>query len=213
MTGGRVLESCRIRNKRIGPTGRRRRRPDRARAMTDFAVVIVLRLIVRTGTGERSPHERQILIDNQTTEDSRDHVLMLIVWKLNQKLAGNGRIAKRETGVVPRRYLRVAVTTNYRSRAFEKMLTMTTHAGIMTGKVCNVGKLPDLFPVSGRNLMAGVTGTLMFFCGVGESGIVNRRQCWTLHRRFTNLSLLRLGCVAKANSGKACHRTEDCQEN
>ena len=138
---------------------------------------------------------------------------MPIVWKLNQKLAGNGRIAKRETAVVPRRYLRVAITANDRPCAFEKLLTMTTHAGIMTGKVCNVGKLPDLFPVSGRNLMAGVAGPLMLFCGVGKSGIVNRRHCRTLHPRFTNPSLLRLSCVAKTNSGEAGHQTddEDCQ--
>src|SRR5258705_7803692 len=130
---------------------------------------------------------------------------MLVVGKLNEKLSRRRGVAKRETCVIPRRYVRVAIAANDRPCAFEKLLTMTTHAGIMTGKVRNVGKLSYLFPVSGRNLVAGVAGALMFFCSVGESGIVYRRHCRTLHRRFTNPSLLRQRCVVKTNSGEACH--------
>jgi len=57
--------------------------------------------------------------------------------------------------------------------------------------------------------MAGIAGTLMFFGGVGEAGIVNRRHCRTLHRRFTNPSLLRERCVVKTNSGEASEKTDD----
>ncbi len=185
--------------------------------MADFAVVVVLRLVIGIRTGERRAHEKVIFISAQaledSREDSRDHVLMFIVRKFNQKLAGGRRITKRETCVVPWRYLRVATVANYGFCALEKLLTMTTHAGSMTGKVCNVGKLPYLFPVNCWNFVASVAGALVFFCSVGKPRIVYRRRRRTLHRWFAHPALLRLSCVVKTNSGEASERTQDCQEN
>jgi len=184
--------------------------------MADFAVVVVLGLIISIRTGERSAHEKVIFISAQALEhsgeDSRDYVLMFIVRKLNQKLAGGRRITKRETCFISRRYLRVATAANYRSCAFEKLLAMTTHAGSMTRKVCNIGKLSYLFPVNCGNFVASVAGTLVFLCSVGEPRIVYRRHRGPLHRWFAH-ALLRLNWVVKTNSGEARHRTQDCQEN
>src|SRR4029077_6089974 len=139
----------------------RRSRNASARAMTDFAVIVVLRFIVGISSDERSPHERLIGINSRVTEGARDHVLMFIVRKLNQELARGSRITKCETCVVPRRNSRVATATNHRSGAFEELLTMATHTGSMTGKICNVGKLSYFFPVSGWSFVAGVAGALM----------------------------------------------------
>jgi hypothetical protein len=49
---------------------------------------------------------------------------------------------------------------------------MTTNTSIVAGIIGNVGKVSQLFPVIGRNLVAGIAGSLMLFCGVRESRIV-----------------------------------------
>ena len=105
---------------------------------------------------------------------------MLVVRKLDQKLAGSRWVTKRETHIVLRRYLRVATGTNDRLRTFEKLRTMTANAGSVTGKVCNVGKVSYLFPVGRRNLVASVARALMFFSCVGETGVVDggSRRAW-----------------------------------
>jgi len=184
--------------------------------MADLAVVVVLRLVIGIRSGELSAHEKAIFIAQalkDSGEDSRDHVLMFIVRKLNQKLAGGRRITKREAGFVSRRDLRVATAANYRFCAFEKLLTMTTHAGSMTGEVCDVGKLSYLFPVNGWNFVAGVAGALVFLGNVGEPRIVYSRRRRTLHRWFARRALLRLSCSVKTNSGEASERSQNCYEN
>lgn len=191
MTERRVLESCRIRNKGVGPTASRSGRHRGARAVTNFAVVVVLRLIISARTNERSPYERMTFINSLTSKNPGDHVLVFIVRKLNHKLAGRGRFSKCETCVVPWRYLRVATAANCRLRAFEELLPMTTHAGSMTWKICSVGKLSYLFPVSGWNLVAGITGPLMFLSGVGESRIVDRWFGRASHGWFAHYTPLR----------------------
>ena len=120
MTERRVLESCRIRNKGVGPTASRSGRYRGARAVANFAVVVVLRLIISARTNERSPYERMTFINSRASKDPGYYVLVFIVRKLDYKLAGRGRFTKRETRVVTWRYLRVAAAANCRLRAFEE---------------------------------------------------------------------------------------------
>jgi len=201
MTERRVLESCRIRNKGVGPTASRSGRHRGAQAVTNLAVVVVLRLIISARSNERSPYEMMTFINGRASKNPGDDVLVFIVRKLNHKLAGGGRFTKYETCVVPWRYLRVATAANCRLRAFEKLLPMTTHTGSMTGKICSVGKLPYLFPVSGWNFVAGITGSLMLFSGVGESRIVERGFGRASHGWFAHASLLSQSGVVKTNNG------------
>lgn len=201
MTERRVVESCRIRNKGVGPTASRSGRHRGARAVTNFAVVVVLRLIISARTNERSPNERMTFINSRPLKNSGDYVLVFIVRKLDHKLAGRGRFTKCETCVVPWRYLRVATAANCRLGAFEKLLPMTTHTGSVAGKICSVGKLSYLFPVSGWNLVAGITGPLMFLSGVGESRIVGCGFGRASHGWFAHASLLSQSGVVKTNNG------------
>ena len=94
---------------------------------------------------------------------------MLVVRKLDQKLARSNGVAKRETRIVPGRHLRMATGANDRLGALEELRTMTTYAGIVTGEVGNVGKVSCLFPVVRRHLVTSVAGALMFSSCVGES--------------------------------------------
>jgi len=93
--------------------------------------------------------------------------------KLDQELALGSRIPEGETRVIARRNLRMANRTNSGLCSFEKLGTMTADAGSVAGVVCDVGKVSYFFPVIGRNFMAGITGLLMLFCSMRESGIVN----------------------------------------
>src|SRR6478672_120595 len=157
MTQRRKLESISRRRKRIGPTGRRRRRHCSTWLMTDFAVVVVLLFLVcESRIAKRSTDELWRRIDPQSLEDSRDYVLMLVMWKLDQELAFAGRIAKSKARNVAWRDLRVTVRTNGGLGAFEELGAMTTDARIMTRKICNVRVVTNFFPVVSWNLVTGV---------------------------------------------------------
>lgn len=98
---------------------------------------------------------------------------MPVMRKLDQELARRCGIAERETRIIPRRNLRMANGTDGGLCPFEKLRTMATDACIVAGIVCDVGKVPYLFPIIGRNFVAGIAGLLVLFGSVGESGIVD----------------------------------------
>src|SRR5882672_4718360 len=104
---------------------------------------------------------------------------MLVVWKLGEELTLAGWIAKREARIVSRGNLRVADGTDDRLCAFEKLGAMTTHTSIVAGIIGNVGKVAHLFPVVGRDLVAGNAGSLMFFRSVKEPRIVDRGRAYS----------------------------------
>ena len=183
MTCRRVFEGCGIGHKPVPPAAGRRCWPSRKRGVTDFAVVVAQTVSLRLHSVDSS----RVCPDPQTTSlrygsqprgisQSRDHVLMLIVWKLDQKLARRRGVAKRKPGIVFRRHLRIATGTNYGFSTFEELLAMTTYTGVMSGKVSNVGKVSNLFPVVSWNLVASVALALMFFGGVRETRIVDTRR-------------------------------------
>src|SRR5882672_12754416 len=98
---------------------------------------------------ERGTHKPRFIRFLKALPNSCDHVLMLVVWKLDQELNRGAGIGKREAYIVSRRNFRVATGTDRRLRAFEKLLSMTTNTRIMPGIIGNVRKVPDFFPVVG----------------------------------------------------------------
>ena len=137
--------------------------------MADFAVVVVLRFLVSGSGGFKAgADELRLRFESQLAEEPRNYVLVFVVRKFDQELAFACGIAKGETRVVTRRNFRVAIRTNSRLRAFEKLDAMTTDTGIVTGKICDVGKVLNLFPVIGRDLVAGVASRLMLLRCMGK---------------------------------------------
>src|SRR5688572_25954132 len=132
--------------------------------MTDLAVVVTHTVTLRTLNTARS----RVGECAQTNSvryiglQSRNHVLVLVMRKLNQKLARRLRIAKSKTHIVPRRDLRMTNRADDGFRASEKLRPVTTDTRVVSRIIGNVGKLSHLFPVLSGNLVAGVAGSLMF---------------------------------------------------
>src|SRR5437762_4047819 len=107
---------------------------------------------------------------------------MLVVRKLDLELLWFRWIAKGKAGVILRRHLCMAVSTDNGLRAFEKLRPMTTHTGVMVRIVRDIGKPAHFFPVRCRVFVAGIAGFLMLFSGVRESRVINsrRRHTWRL---------------------------------
>jgi hypothetical protein len=72
-----------------------------------------------------------------------DHVLMLVVWKLDIELQLRRRIAECVTHIIAWRSLRMTHRTNWRPRTTEELWAVTTHARIVAGVIGDIGK-PDL---------------------------------------------------------------------
>ena len=92
----------------------------RALSMTDSAVVVILRRM-------REPQHR-------------DHVLVLIVRKLDRELQLQRRIPKRISRLIARRRLRVTHRADRRPGAAEELRSMTTHACIVTRVILDIRK-------------------------------------------------------------------------
>ena len=122
---------------------------------------------------------------SEITNDTGDHVLMFVVGKLDHELKWDTRITKGKPNIASRRDGRVADGTNYRPRSLEKLRAMAAHAGVMTGIIGYVGKVPYLFPVFCGRLVASVAAGLVFLCGVRKSRIIDRAgsssslRCWS----------------------------------
>ena len=96
-----------------------------------------------------------------------DHVLVLVVWKLDRELKLCGGIAKRVTHIIAWRCLRVTHRTDWRPRAAEELRPVTAHARVVTGVIRDVGKL---------YLVARVAGGLVLLRGVGKLRVINRQN-------------------------------------
>lgn len=114
--------------------------------MADRAVVVVLR---------RRMRERDSIQRLWTTE-ARDHVLMLIVWKLDRELSPWIRLSKRKSCLIPRRRFRMTDRTDLRSRAAEKLPAMTAHTRLVIRVIAGVN----------IRFMTRVAGLLMFLRSV-----------------------------------------------
>ena len=142
--------------------------------MTDFTVVVVLRLVIRDGRNvvrvKRSAHEQRLEFRNAA---ARDYVLMLVMRKLNHELSRADRITKSKASIMTRRHCGVADATDNRARASEKLRPVATHARVMTGIIGDVREVSYFFPVFSRRFMTGVAGGLVFGCRMGKLGIVD----------------------------------------
>ena len=129
--------------------------------VTDRAVVVILLL------WRRRVCESHVL---RRVEEVRDHVLVFVVRKLDRELQVRRRVAKSISRFVTRRSLRMAYGTDLRTRAFEKLRSMTTDACGVIGVVGDVRELRRIFT---GNDVAGFAFGLMLFCRVGKLGIVD----------------------------------------
>jgi len=127
--------------------------------MTDLTVVKVFCFVILWIT--KACTDEQPLSD-LAVENLRDHVLVFVVWKLNDKLALTGRIAKTETRIVTWGNPGVTYGTDWGFGAFEKLRTMATYTRVVSGIVRNVRKAAYLFPIAGRRVMAGIACALVF---------------------------------------------------
>ena len=125
-------------------------------------------LVSRSKRVKAGADELRLGFESKLTEEPCNYILVFVVRKLDQKLALACGIAKGKTRVVTRRNFRVAIRTNSRLRAFEKLGAVTTDAGIVTGKIGDVGKVANFLPIISRNLVAGVASRLMLLRRMGK---------------------------------------------
>ena len=124
--------------------GRNRLERRGALAVTDGAVVITLRRV-------REPQHR-------------NHVLVLVVRKLDPELQLRRGISESKPRVITRRSLRVTHRADRRLRATEELRSMTTDASIMARIIIDIRK---------RDLVTRITRCFMFRRRVRELGIIN----------------------------------------
>jgi len=98
---------------------------------------------------------------------------MLVMRKFNCELAQHVRLGEGKALIVARRDFSMADSTDLRTRAFEKLLAVTTHTRLMTRVIRNVGKVLDLLPILSWNLVTGIARLLMFPGGMGKLGIID----------------------------------------
>ena len=99
----------------------------------------------------------------------------------------------------------MAIGANGGLCAFEELLAMAPHAGIVTRIISDVGKVSYLFPVFGWNFMAGIAGSLMLTGRVGEARIINSNvRNWWLRDSLPRVSVTGLdtqaGCAHRAGT-------------
>ena len=104
-----------------------------------------------------------------------NHILMLIVRKLDRELVWSGRISKFQSRRIARRRSLVTARTNNRPIAPEELWTMTANARIVVRKVSNVGKVADLLPVGSWYLVTRVARSEVLPGGMGELRVIDPR--------------------------------------
>jgi len=161
------LESIRIRHKSIIPASSRRYGCFCVSDMADLTVVVFLRLVIGRVRGSHKGSSDQLTKQWPQTHPS-DNILVLVVGKLDGELLWPARITKTETRVMARGSFCVTDPANDGLRPFEELSAVTAHAGVVAGKVGNVGKISGLLPIRGGYLMAGVAGPLMLFSDMQE---------------------------------------------
>ena len=142
--------------------------------MTDRTIVVVRFLVVER---HRLPPMVRFDPHRRKSAQTRNHILMLVVWKLDRELSlvfcprlliCVVRFAEGEARLLAWRCMHVTDDTDCRAGsnhcpAREELLPMTTHASLMVGKVSNVGKVSSRSPRR-RNLVTLVAPeTHMFF--------------------------------------------------
>ena len=119
------------------------------------------------GCGARRVTDRAVVVVllRRMCERHCDHVLMLVVRKLDVELQLRRRVSKRETNIIARRRLRVTHRTDRRSGTLEKLRPVTAHARAMAGVIGDVGK---------GYFVAAIASGPVFRRGVGELRVIDR---------------------------------------
>ena len=163
----RRLKGIRTRHKSVRPTGRRRHRWFRISSVADLTVVVLLRFVIGRVRGSQKGNSDQ-LTRTWPRGQTGDHILVLIVGKLDGELLWPVRIAKTETRVIARRNLCMTDSANDGLGSFKKLCAVTANARVVTGKVRHVRKLSDLLPIGSGCLMTSAAGFLMCFGDMQE---------------------------------------------
>src|SRR6266540_3696465 len=90
---------------------------------------------------------------------------------------------------------------------------MATNTCVVPGIISDVRKVPYLFPVVRRNLVAAIASSLMLFGGVRESRVVDCRGTINLPRRRWSPSPLFLACCADADETDRTKEENTCRED
>src|SRR5688572_18767273 len=131
--------------------------------MTDRAVVVVLLL-------GRSVREFHAL---SRTEESRNYVLMFVVWKFDRELQSRCWISKCVARFVTRASLCMTHGTDRRPCPFEKLRPVTTNTRRVVGIIDDVGKLRNCRPLFCGNDVAGLAFRLMLFGCVRKLRVID----------------------------------------
>src|ERR1043166_1123355 len=138
-------------------------------------------------------HDLNVLIVRKT--DNKIRLCGFPLWRLVEDLA---RVRIRVSRTVIRRRVRVTDRTNLRWRAFEKLLFVTAHAGLMFWVIGNVGKRSissaHLVPIVGRKLMA--------FAAVHLVRLFAVLKLCVLRRFHSGRRSGACGCSGRAMSGR-----------
>lgn len=94
---------------------------------------------------------------------------MFIVRKFDRKLPAPHWIAKVEASGIAWRGFVMAVGTDRWLGALEELWAMTADAGVVIGKVGDVGKVADLFPISRGSLVTSLARFPMLPGCMGEA--------------------------------------------
>ena len=121
-------------------------------AVTDSAVVVVLRRM-------REPQHR-------------NHVLVLVVRKLDRELQFRRRIPESKTRLIARRGLRMTNRADWRPGPTEELRPMTAYTGIMTWIILDIRK---------RYLVTRITRRSMLRRSVRKLRVINSGTPLTSH--------------------------------
>ena len=141
-------------------------------------VILKLLLVVTLRFEERGAHEARCSVRTATGAKSSNHVLMFVVRKLDGELpfifwfgglAGAIRFAENEAPSFAWRGAHVTDRTDSRTRAGErlpreKLLSVTTNAGIMVWKISDIRKITLCGPCRG-NFVTGIASQTLVFVG------------------------------------------------
>lgn len=202
MIAWRSLERGCVRGKIVHPAGCRRHRGIHPGSVANFAVIVSLGLVVGCvcKRGERDLYKDRGRIELILLPGARNHILMLVMWKLDPKLRRAVRLTKAETSFVARRDFCVTVRADDGTWTFEKLSTMTADTCIVIRIVSYVGKLSDFLPIPARNLMAGIAFSLVFSSSMGKLRVVDA-AAW-LSRRSGSSAGIALLCHRVAVRGQ-----------
>jgi hypothetical protein len=169
------------------------------RLMADRAVIVVRLPFLDC---ERSTNDIHQIVLGRSRTSGRDHVLMFVVRKLDHELSfifrfyrlvSRVRFAKREAYLRARCSLHMTYRANSRTGSHErlsgeKLLSMTTDAGIVVREVSYIGKIAAGRPWRGNLVTRVASQAFVLVGGMLERGVPGHRCFRRLGRGFRGRS-------------------------